>query len=516
MASKRGLMQDRLYVPVDYIDSLLYNRILKYFTHEIEVFLPPGLCQGCYLENEGDPPCEQDKRDCPHRTKKLMMFEKVRLNSGNYLAMWRGNIPLLKKIFKGFKVKDRRSYPRAKNPLTFKGKLRKYQIEAALEWVRTRSGGQIEAPARSGKTVIGCYLACKLGYKTLILAHQVDLLDQFFDTFAKFTDMPSQAFGKELRVAIARKGNIVEHVKAGADIVLSTYQTFITKKGKKRLRQVTNSFGLVIVDESHLVGANCFSQVVSRLNPFLRLGLTATPDRKDGRDILAKYALGEVVSVVETPQLTGTATMIHTGTSVKDWTNWSTMINRLASNNRRNKIIISYAVKDFENGHNLILVTERRKQCETLVKAFRDLNIKAEILYGNIDNRKDLIDRIREGKVPITVATRKIVRFGLNIPPWSAYYCLSPTNNPPNFYQEMSRIRTPYISKKEIIVRYFVDSFSAAYSCARTCEKVLIEQDFEIKKESISDAVSAEIRKRKRKSKKVTNDAISGWNKLMQ
>jgi superfamily II DNA or RNA helicase len=509
MTVKKGLMRDRLYIPVEYIDAVLYDKIQKYFTHEIEVFLPPGLCQECYNEYEGEPPCENDKRDCPHKTKKLFMYDRLRLDSGNYIALWRGNIPLLQKIFKGFKVKDRRSYPRVSKKLEFKGKLRKYQIEAVSGWIKGRSGGQIEAPARSGKTVIGTFLTCKLKYKTLILTHQIDLLEQFFDTFIKFTDFSEDE--KNPRVVIARKGNIVEHVKNGAEVILSTYQTFISKKGKSRFKKVINSFGLVIVDECHLVSAECFSDIVTKLNPFLRLGLTATPDRKDGRDILAKYVLGEVVSRVAPPQLSGKAIMVHTGTNVGQWTNWSTMINRLAYNKRRNKLIIGYALKDLKAGHNLILVTERRKQCESLVEMLRSHGIKSEILYGNIKDRQKLIDKIRSGKVPVTVATRKIVRFGLNIPPWSAYYCLSPTNNPPNFYQEMSRIRTPYKGKKEPLVRYFVDSFSAAYSCARTCEKVLRQQKFTLSKESIDSNVAKMMTNQ---AKKKTDQAINSWNKF--
>ena len=506
--TKRAVMRDKLYVPVKYINPNLQNSLIDKFTYEIKKFVPPGMCHSCYREHEGEAPCEVDKKECPHRSETLLMFEKIKAKQ-NYVGVWRGNMPLLKKTFKGFKVKDRRSFAIADNEITFTGKLRRYQIIAVRGWLKNKSGGQIEAPARSGKTVIGCYLACRLRYKTLILAHQIDLLDQFYSTFVNFTNLNS----KRQQVAIAKKGNIVELANNGTDVILSTYQTFLSKAGKKRLKAVQNKFGFIIVDEAHLVGARGFSEVVSTLNPFLFLGLTATPDRKDGRDILAKYALGDVVSSVTPPQLTGDAVMLHTGTNVGQWTNWTTMINRLASNNRRNKIIVEYALQDLKAGHVLVLVTERRKQCEVLTKMFEEKGIKAEILYGNIDNRKALIEKMREGKVPVTIATRKIVRFGLNIPPWSAYYCLSPTNNPPNFYQEMSRVRTPHKGKKKPLVRYFVDSFSAAYSCARTCEKVLKEQKFKIVKDSIDDAVIKESRKRKQAYKK-TKETINTWNKF--
>lgn len=507
--AKRGVMRDKLYLPIKYVDATLYSTIQKTFSKEIKIFVSPALCSSCYREHEGEPPCEGDK--CPYTKKRLLMYDKLKTKKGNFIALWRGDIPLLKKALRGFKVKDKRCYSRVRKELRFTGTLRTYQIKAALDWVRGKSGGQIMAPARSGKTVLGCYLTCRLGYKTLILAHQIDLLEQFYDTFIKFSSFKEN--GKIPQVAISKKGNIAELFDSGVDVILSTYQTFLSKTGKSRLKAIRNKFGFVVVDESHLVGADGFSKIISSLNPFLFLGLTATPDRKDGRDILAKYSLGNVVSSVEPPQLTGTATMIHTGTGVGDWRNWTTMVSRLASNNRRNKLIIGYVKKDLKVGHILVLVTERRKQCETLQEMLKEEGIKAEILYGNIDNRKALIDKMREGKIAVTIATRKIVRFGLNVPPWSAYYCLSPTNNPPNFYQEMSRVRTPHKGKKTPLVRYFVDGFKAAYSCARTCEKVLIEQKFKIVKESIDDNVLKDARRR-REANKVTKDTIKGWNKF--
>ncbi len=500
----KSVMSNKLYIPVNKIDPVFYNEIVRNFTKTIELFLPPNACVGCYQETQANPPCDSGK-NCPYKTKRLVMFDKIRTAKGNYIALWRGNIPLLKKILK-FKVVDRRSHPLVKTKITFKGKLHKYQALAALNWIKTRHGGQIEAPARSGKTVIGCYLACSLQAKTLILTHQIDLLHQFYDTFKKFTD-----YNGNDSVVIAEKGNIVELVENGSDIILSTYQTFLSPKGKQRLKQLKNKFAFVIVDECHLVGADGFSKVVTSFNPYYILGLTATPDRKDGRDVLAKYAIGDVVSKVSPEQLKGKAIFTYTGTKIGSWVNWSTMLNRIAINARRNKLIVNYVIRDLKENHKIVLVTERRKQCDLLQELFKNKNIKAEILHGAIKKnlRQELIERIRKGEVDLTIATRKIVRFGLNIPPWSAYYCLSPINNKPNFYQEMSRIRTPYEHKKEPLVRLFVDNFSAAYSCAKTCEKVLLKEGFTIEKSKINTDVLKEINKR---VKKITENAISRWN----
>ena len=510
-------MREKLYVPMRCVNGPLFEDLIAGFTHEVERYITPQFCDACYKENEGDVPCEEDRDDCPHRMKTLVMYDRIKLNGKRYLGLWRGDIPLLMDYFQGFTIRDLRSRPKMKSKLKFKGKLRPYQIKAVKRWKEQPFGGMITAPARSGKTVIGCYLTIDLGFKTLILAHQIDLLDQFYTTFEELTNLNKISTKKNPVVAIAKKGNILQLVEQGVDVILSTYQTFISTYGGERLRQVRDSFGLVEVDECHLVGANMFSQVVTQLNPAFRLGLTATPERKDGRDVLARYALGNIQANVTPPQLNGVAIMVSTSFDVGQFHSWAIMLNRLAYNKQRNKLIVSYAEHDLKAGHCLVLITERRRQCEELNKMFTEKGIKSVILYGNIKDRKELLNTIRAGKVPVTIATRKIAQYGLNVPPWSCYYCLSPTNNPPNFYQEMSRIRTPHPGKPQPLVRVFVDRFGAAYACAKTCASVLKQEKFKVIEKMVDADILKESRKRKKKkAKKTTNDAIFNWNKTVK
>jgi len=123
----------------------------------------------------------------------------------------------------------------------------------------------------------------------------------------------------------------------------------------------------------------------------------------------------------------------------------------------------------------------------------------------NVDkkDREKILKRLNKEKYQITVATRKIVRFGLNIPPWSCYYCCAPINNKPNFYQEMSRVRTPFVSpktgkkKKKPLLRIFVDSFDAAKRCMWTCKRVCKEQEFTIEDLTVEGKILKKVRKKK-------------------
>ncbi len=496
---KKGLLRDKLYVRSTVVKNKLYKHVVKRYTHEHEKYLQAEDCRQCNIEFEGEPPCEFEGRDsCPKRILLLPMYDIFKIKKKNYLSVWRGDIPKLLNTFKGFRILDRRSTAAHTNNLKFTGQLRKYQIEAILPWLKARYGGFITAPARSGKTVIGAYLACELKLKTLVLVHQKDLADQFFETFEDLTNMKKY----KKACVIASKGNIVDLVKQDYDVILSTYQTFISPAGKLRLAQIRNAFGLCIVDEAHLVGADCFSHTVTGLNTYFNLGLTATPDRKDKKDVLAKHAIGPVVSHVEPPQMKGHATFVHTGFNCGSFSNWSIMLNRVAKNRKRNKIIIQYALEDVKKGYCILMVTERVHQVKDFGKIFKEYGIKVCMLHGKVEDRKSELDKLRKNKYQVTIATRRLVQYGVNVPPWSCYYCLSPSNNKPNFYQEMSRVRTPWVNpktkkkKKKPLLRIFVDSHESSKRCMYTCRSVCIEQGFTIENLSISGEVMKKVRKR--------------------
>jgi superfamily II DNA or RNA helicase len=66
-----------------------------------------------------------------------------------------------------------------------------------------------------------------------------------------------------------------------ADILFATFQTMINCKDKFD----PNDFDVVIVDESHHGQAPTYKEVIEYFTPKIRLGMTATPDREDEKNI---------------------------------------------------------------------------------------------------------------------------------------------------------------------------------------------------------------------------------------
>lgn len=161
--------------------------------------------------------------------------------------------------------------------------LRPYQL-AAIAGVRA----QFEAGARStllvlptgtGKTVVFAELArqtVEAKDRVLVLAHRTELLEQ---AARKLADVG-------IRASLDQGASRGSH---HASVVVGSVQTL---RGARLERHPVDAFGLVVVDEAHHAPAASYKSILGRFTRARVLGVTATPDRGDGK------ALAEVFSSV--------------------------------------------------------------------------------------------------------------------------------------------------------------------------------------------------------------------------
>jgi len=151
-----------------------------------------------------------------------------------------------------------------------------------LEVERYRHGNWrnlVVAATGTGKTVVAAfdYRRVREGWgeaSLLFIAHRQELLRQSLSTFRNV--LRDGDFG-ELMVA-------GERPREGRHVFASIQS--LHSLGPTRLAELAPSaYDVVIVDEFHHSEAPTYRQVLSRLQPRLLLGLTATPERADGTDI---------------------------------------------------------------------------------------------------------------------------------------------------------------------------------------------------------------------------------------
>ncbi len=274
--------------------------------------------------------------------------------------------------------------------VNFNGSLRPHQIQAVTcisDSYEKVGGGLLCLGCGLGKTVVATHMISKMKMKTAVIVHKEFLLNQWKERIHQF--LPDARIG--------RVQGSVQDIK-DKDIILVMLQTLSQPK-----RDFTNVFedcGQLIVDECHHIAAKVFSSGVSKIPALYTLGLSATPERKDGLTKLIHWFLGPTVLTME--NLSENEVIVHTHKFDMDYpqevimknqkvclpsiiTNMSNMPER---NNKICDIILSIIEREDGVKRKIMVLSERRDQ----LKQLRELLIKdgcsAELYIGGMKEDK--------------------------------------------------------------------------------------------------------------------------------
>lgn len=259
---------------------------------------------------------------------------------------------------------DNRSMGAEMNPaLKFTWKLQntpqKPQLDAVKAWKDNSYEGVLCLPCGAGKTVIGVYLALLTHRRTLILIQNGGLLIQWKERIEMIC--PQAKIG-----IIQQKKCTIE----GMDFVLGMIQT---------VRESTvdlSSFGMVIVDECHHIAAKTFSQSVMKTRPRYMLGLSATPERRDGLTNVLHWLLGPLVFKTDrkdlTPQTIYQVEYPHGNQKVIMYKGGAkgipSMVTRMTKDDKRNQLI-DMCIKRLmqtEGINKILVISDRREHLEEM------------------------------------------------------------------------------------------------------------------------------------------------------
>ncbi len=123
-----------------------------------------------------------------------------------------------------------------------------------------------------GKTYLAAFLA-KSFKRVLFIAHREEILQQAQRSFRLV--MPERSSG------------LYNGAEKSVDtqLLFASIYTLGIKKHRERFQ--ANEFDLIVVDEAHHAAAKSYASVLDYYTPSFQLGITATPERMDGRDVYA-------------------------------------------------------------------------------------------------------------------------------------------------------------------------------------------------------------------------------------
>lgn len=353
--------------------------------------------------------------------------------------------------------------------------------EPAVRELLLHDNGFLVAPAGAGKTVMGMEIARRLGLKTLWLTHRKELKDQAIETAIDLFDIPADKIG-ELH---GKKWSIGEQLTVG----------MIPTLRKRELDDISEEFGLVIVDEAHHTPSTTFLHVVDKFSARFIYGLTATAYRRDNLDAVMFNAIGPKIAEIEHVDLFEDEHLmipnirrVKTGWDPADshLMDYHKFMEAMVVNERRNELIVSQIIAECQDPRNTAAVlVERTKHCEILTEMLKSRGIRAEFVVSSVDVdpkegtdkkgerkkkkmipkkvREKVVNDFKDGQIQVLVATYDLLAEGFNYRPLNRLFLATPVKWKGLVVQSVGRVQRPCEGKTEAIVYDYVDEKLAMF-----------------------------------------------------
>ena len=309
--------------------------------------------------------------------------------------------------------KDGESVPQ----ISFSGSLRDIQAEPVQKTIRaleTKQGGVMSLYCGFGKTTCSLAISCHFKKKTIVLVHTTALLEQWKERIEQFVTNSSVGVLQRDRVDVEGRSHVIALMQS------------VSRRSYPR--EVLDSFGLMIVDEAHHVCAAQLSRCVTKVGCKLRLGLSATPVRKDGMTQFLFDAIGPICAKVEREYeevlvdivavTSGPSDMVYMNRNGKRSPNMARMINNLCditdvAGEFRTALVIETIVKALAEDRHVIVLSDRRGHLKSMGKMLeKTAGVEAGFMVGGIKPAD--IAAVSERRV--IMATYAYCSEGLDIP----------------------------------------------------------------------------------------------------
>lgn len=328
-------------------------------------------------------------------------------------------------------------------------------VDALVGAVRSRSGAIGQAAAGYGKTLCAIAAVEKLGRTTAVLVHKSFLMDQWIERIHEATDMDMSDIG------FVQQGRCDFR---GKKIVLIMVQSLLSSR--EYPSDLYEYFGTVVVDEVHRFGAVEFRKAITMFPAKYRLGVTATPKRRDGlEDVFFKH-IGEIASVGSKRTTIArvkfvNANMVVTDSMLRGMTSRRQGGRRVYDLNKvtryvvdcetRNRQVVKLLIDALKAGRKVLVLSSRRDHLRILSELFsiesakRHVRFKYGFYVGGMKEKELRIAATR----PLIFGTFQMAQEGLDIPDLDTLFLVTPKGD---IVQAVGRILRKYEGKREPMV----------------------------------------------------------------
>lgn len=328
-------------------------------------------------------------------------------------------------IPEGYEIVDNRTVIDVDFPVP-KIPLRESQVPVLENW---EDSGILNAPVGWGKSYTALWIAFKFGQKTLIVAHNTMLRDQWASDVQKL-------FG--ITPAIIGSGEF----NLDSPIVIGNVQTLT-----KHAQSLSAEFGTIILDEMHHCPATTFADIIAASKARYRIGLSGTMERKDKKHILFKDFFGSyIVKPIQSNTMTPTVKVVQCGRRMLQGATYPKMINELMEDEEYRHFIAGLARAQVLKGHKVLIISDRVGFAHSMGILLSDcIVVTGE--SASFDDREVAKELIQTPDFNIISGTRPIFAEGISINCLSCIILTCPIAGEALLEQLIGRIMREYPEK---------------------------------------------------------------------
>ena len=357
----------------------------------------------------------------------------------------------------------------------------------------------VVAATGTGKTIISAfdfqrfYLAQKGKANLLFIAHRKEILEQAIASFRAVLGAGFNDFG-QLWV-----GN---HSPQDGDLkhLFVSIQTFNSQKALFQERLSKDYYDFIVIDEAHHSQADTYRSIFALFEPKILLGLTATPDRMDGKSLLpdfndkiaAEIRLADALALKLLSPFQYFCIADEKSVNLKN-VRWeagrynTTDLTSVLSTRQRAALIldaVAHYLADPSESKTLGFCSSKA-HAKFMCDAFNAAGYRAVALVsgnGNDTERATIRQRLIKGEVNFVFVV-DIFNEGVDIPEIDTVLFLRPTESLTVFLQQLGRGLRIAEGKECLTVLDFVSQAHANYNFADKFRALAGRSRFSIQKE---------------------------------
>lgn len=342
-----------------------------------------------------------------------------------------------------------------------------------LKAVQDNDCGIIRIATGGGKSLCAAMMAAHFGKRAIVYVIGKDLLYQIHDFFSRIFDQ---------EIGIVGDGkcdihdiNIVSVWTIGQALGLESKKILLDTTDKEKaldkekykdILDLMRTAKLHVFDECHLASCDTIQQIARKINPEYVYGMSASPWRDDGLDLLIEGIFGSTIIDISASHLIRNGYLAKPIIKFvrvprikfsKSDTYQTVYKQYITDNDARNKLVVLGANKLVEQGYRPLVLFSNLKHGKLLFKEIRK-TIPALALSGkdSAKIRNEAKEKLENGDIKCIVAST-IFDIGVDLPALSGLVIAGGGKSSVRACQRIGRVIRKYPSKKYAGVIDFLD-----------------------------------------------------------